>query len=174
MKLKDGRELTLRKAEKDDAADILAYLNQVGGESDNLLFGKDGMQLPVEAEEKFIESVNACKTSVLLVGLVENEIACVGSVSASSRERIAHLGELAVSVSKKHWRLGIGEALMKEMIAFARQTGQPKTLYLGVRDGNDGAIALYHKLGFVEYGRFPGFFHINGQFEDELLMYKEL
>lgn len=28
MKLKDGRELTLRKAEKDDAADILAYLNQ--------------------------------------------------------------------------------------------------------------------------------------------------
>lgn len=174
MKLKDGRELTLRKAEKGDAANILAYLNQVGGESDNLLFGKNGMQLPVEAEEEFIESVNACKTSVMLVGLVENEIACVGSVSASSRERIAHLGELAVSVAKKYWRLGIGEALMKEMIAFARQTGQLKTLYLGVRDGNDGAIALYHKLGFVEYGRFPGFFHINGQFQDELLMYKEL
>ncbi len=174
MKLKDGRELTLRKAEKADAANILAYLNQVGGESDNLLFGKDGMQLPVEAEEEFIQSTNACKTSVLLVGLVENEIACVGSISASSRERIAHLGEVAVSVAKKYWRLGIGEALMKEMIAFARQTGKLKTLYLGVRDGNDGAIALYRKLGFVEYGRFPGFFCINGQFEDELLMYKEL
>lgn len=174
MKLKDGRELTLRKAEKADAANILAYLNQVGGESDNLLFGKDEMQLPVEAEEEFIQSTNACKTSVLLVGLVENEIACVGSISASSRERIAHLGEVAVSVAKKYWRLGIGEALMKELIAFARQTGKLKTLYLGVRDGNDGAIALYHKLGFVEYGRFPGFFCINGQFEDELLMYKEL
>ena len=174
MKLKDGRELTLRKAEKADAANILAYLNQVGGESDNLLFGKDEMQLPVEAEEEFIQSTNACKTSVLLVGLVENEIACVGSISASSRERIAHLGEVAVSVAKKYWRLGIGEALMKELIAFARQTGKLKTLYLGVRDGNDGAIALYHKLGFVEYGRFPGFVCINGQFEDELLLYKEL
>ena len=74
MKLKDGLELTLRKAEKGDAADILAYLNQVGGESDNLLFGKDGMQLPVEAEEEFIESVNACKTSVLLVGLADSPL----------------------------------------------------------------------------------------------------
>ena len=85
MKLKDGRELTLRKAEKGDAANILAYLNQIGGESDNLLFGKDGMQMPVEAEEAYIESVNASETSVMLVGLVENEIACVGSISASSR-----------------------------------------------------------------------------------------
>ena len=149
MKLKDGQELTLRKAEKADAANILAYLNQVGGESDNLLFGKDGMQMPVEAEEEFIESTNGCKTSVLLVGLVENEVACVGSISASSRERIAHLGEVAVSVAKKYWRLGIGEALMKELIAFARQTGKLKTLYLGVRDGNGGAVALYRKLGFT-------------------------
>ena len=69
MKLKDGRELTLRKAEKGDAANILAYLNQIGGESDNLLFGKDGMQMPVEAEEAYIESVNASETSVMLVGL---------------------------------------------------------------------------------------------------------
>ncbi len=174
MKLKDGRELTLRKAEKGDAANILAYLNQIGGESDNLLFGKDGMQMPVEAEEAYIESVNASETSVMLVGLVENEIACVGSISASSRERIAHLGEAAVSVAKKYWRLGIGEALMKELMALARQTGRLKTIYLGVRDGNDGAIALYHKLGFLEYGRFPGFFQINGQFQDEILMYKEL
>ncbi|HIS49423.1 MAG TPA: GNAT family N-acetyltransferase [Candidatus Gallacutalibacter pullistercoris] len=174
MKLKDGQELTLRKAEKADAANILAYLNQVGGESDNLLFGKDGMQMPVEAEEEFIESTNGCKTSVLLVGLVENEVACVGSISASSRERIAHLGEVAVSVAKKYWRLGIGEALMKELIAFARQTGKLKTLYLGVRDGNGGAVALYRKLGFAEYGRFPGFFHIYGQFQDEILMYKEI
>ena len=112
--------------------------------------------------------------TVMLVGLVENEIACVGSISASSRERIAHLGEAAVSVAKKYWRLGIGEALMKELMAFARQTGRLKTIYLGVRDGNDGAIALYHKLGFLEYGRFPGFFQINGQFQDEILMYKEL
>lgn len=174
MKLKDGRELTLRKAEKGDAANILAYLNQIGGESDNLLFGKDGMQMPVEAEEEFIESVNASETSVMLVGLVENEIACVGSISASSRERIAHLGEVAVSVAKKYWRLGIGEALMKGLIAFASQTGRLKTLYLGVRDGNDGAVALYHKLGFMEYGKFPGFFQINGQFQDEILMYKKI
>ena len=174
MKLKDGQELTLRKAEKADAANILAYLNQVGGESDNLLFGKDGMQMPVEAEEEFIESVNTSETSVMLVGFIGEEVACVGSISVSSRQRIAHLGEVAVSVAKKYWRLGIGEALMKELIAFARQTGKLKTLYLGVRDGNGGAVALYRKLGFAEYGRFPGFFHIHGQFEDEILMYKEI
>ena len=48
--LKNGQTLLLREAVPDDAPRVLAYLNRVGGESDNLLFGKDGFPMPVERE----------------------------------------------------------------------------------------------------------------------------
>ena len=57
--LKNGLELTLRKAEPEDAAAILSYLNRIGGESDNLTFGENGLNLPPEQEAAFIQSVNA-------------------------------------------------------------------------------------------------------------------
>lgn len=36
------QEVIIRKASVEDAAAIIDYLNQVGGESDNLLFGANG------------------------------------------------------------------------------------------------------------------------------------
>ena len=48
--MKNGGRLLLREAQGTDAGAVLAYLNRVGGESDNLLFGKDGFPLPVERE----------------------------------------------------------------------------------------------------------------------------
>lgn len=51
--LKNGQILMLREAAPDDAPKVLAYLNRVGGESDNLLFGKDGFPMPVERERAF-------------------------------------------------------------------------------------------------------------------------
>ena len=51
--MKNGGRLLLREAQGTDAGVVLAYLNRVGGESDNLLFGKDGFPLPVEREAGF-------------------------------------------------------------------------------------------------------------------------
>ena len=53
--MKQGGRLLLREAQGTDAGAVLAYLNRVGGESDNLLFGKDGFPLPVEREAAFLE-----------------------------------------------------------------------------------------------------------------------
>ena len=41
IKLKNGQNLILRKANGNDAEKMIEYLNTVGGESDNLLFGKN-------------------------------------------------------------------------------------------------------------------------------------
>ena len=42
--------IRIKKAEPSDAAMLLEYLKQVGGESDNLTFGPEGMPFSVEAE----------------------------------------------------------------------------------------------------------------------------
>ena len=67
IKLQNSQLLTLRKATIDDAADILDYLNTVGGESDNLLFGKNQIKLTIEQEQAFIENVNNTQNSIMLL-----------------------------------------------------------------------------------------------------------
>lgn len=170
MELKNDTEIYICKAEKKDAKDIIEYLNIIGGESDNLLFGQDGFTMSVENEEKYIENVNSSETSVMLIGKMDNEIACVGSLSAPTKERISHQCDIAVSVKKKFWNLGVGTKLMNELINFAKQSNKIEILHLGVKSDNTTAIRLYKKMGFEEIGVYKKFFKINGEYSDEILM----
>lgn len=170
MKLRNGMTLQIGKATKQDAKEIIEYLNIVGGESDNLLFGANGFQMTVEGEENFISSLADKTTSTLLIGKIDNEIVCLGNIFAPQRARIAHQADLAVSVKKKFWGLGIGTCLMQSIIEFAKENGQTEILHLGVKADNIAAISLYKKMGFIEIGRYPNFFKIQGQYWDEILM----
>lgn len=170
MILKNGLELLLSKADKSDAEKILTYLNLVGGESDNLLFGKNGFHLNTDQEEKFIENINTSKTSALFVGKIDGEIVCVGSIQTPNRERISHQSEIALSVKKACWNTGVGTALMKTLIDFAKETKTIEIIHLGVKSDNVNAIRLYKKMGFEEIGLFKKFFKINGTYGDEVLM----
>ncbi|MEA4960851.1 hypothetical protein [Lutispora sp.] len=53
ISLKNGEKLILRKPKVEDAENMIKYLNLVGGESDNLLFGKDEFRLTVEQEKEY-------------------------------------------------------------------------------------------------------------------------
>lgn len=170
MELKNKMILQIEKAVKEDAQQIIDYLNIIGGESDNLLFGANEFVMSLEAEENYIESVNQSDASALFVGKIEDEIICVGSVMASTRNRIAHHSELAISVKKKYWGMGVATHLMQTMIDYAKNSEITEIIHLGVRSDNEMAINLYKKMGFEEYGRFEKFFKINGAYYDEVLM----
>ena len=51
-------EFDIREATPEDAEKIIAYLAQVGGETDYLSFGKEGLTISTEEEEKFIQNIN--------------------------------------------------------------------------------------------------------------------
>jgi len=159
--------MLIERAKIEDARELLAYLNRVGGESDNLLFGADEFSMTVEQEERFIAS------SLLLVGRFEGEIVSVGSVNVAGRERIAHQGEIALSVAKKCWGRGFGKAMLSALIQLGKDQGL-ELLHLGVKSDNDSAIRLYEKLGFREFGRHPKFFKVRGDYFDKVLMGLEL
>lgn len=170
IKLKNGLVLSITKAIIEDASDIIEYLNIVGGESDNLLFGKNEFHLTLEQEEQFIENINQSSTSVLVIGRIGNRIASVASVSAPVRERIAHTCEIALSVRGEFWGIGVGEAVLSFLIDFARQTDIISVIHLKVRTDNLNAIHLYEKSGFEKIGLYKNFFKINGVYCDALLM----
>ena len=54
VELKNGSQLIFREATVDDANDIIEYLNIVGGESNNLLFGEGEFKLTIEQEKTYI------------------------------------------------------------------------------------------------------------------------
>ena len=158
-----GGRLLLREAQGTDAGAVLAYLNRVGGESDNLLFGQGGFPMPVEREAVFLSRQQQEEKSLMLVGFVGEELACVASCDAlTARERVAHRASVSVTVGKVFWRLGIGRKAMEALIAFAKGCGL-EVLQLEVRSDNASAIALYESLGFEKMGLYKNFMKVNGQ-----------
>ena len=168
--LRDGKKLTVKPASKEDAGALVEYMNIVGGESDNLTFGENECRFTVEEEEAYVEHVSAQKTSTMLLGWVDGVLASTANLSGDSRSRLAHLAELGVSVRKPFWRMGIGEIMMRELIAFARETGILKTILLTVRTDNETGIRLYERLGFERVGVHRNHIQVNGEYFDMLVM----
>lgn len=170
IKLRNGKELLLRKPTEDDAEAMIKYLNTVGGESDNLLFGENEFRLSVEQEREYIKNISSDNNTLMILGIIDNNIVSVSQVSASSRKRIAHNSELAISVKKEYWGMGVGSANIEALIDFAKNHKTIKTISLGVKSNNKKAKHLYEKFGFKEIGIHKNFFNIDGNYDDEILM----
>jgi len=170
IQLKSGEKLILRRSTVEDAERIIEYVNIVGGESNNLLFGKDEFHLTVEEEKEHIKRMNNDSNSLMILGIIDDNIVSLAQITSSNRKRIAHNSEVSISVKKDYWRNGIGSAVMEEIIRFAREGGVIKNISLGVRASNINAIKMYEELGFVKVGLHKNYFNINGNFDDEILM----
>ncbi len=163
-------DFLLREASVEDAAQIIEYLNCIGGESDNLLFGANEFQMTIEAESAFIEELSVSKTSAMFIGMMKSEIVCIGTILTEKKKRIAHQADVALSVKKKYWGLGIGTKLMERLIDFATKNGVTEIVHLGVNVENARGISLYKKMGFEEVGIYKKFFKIEDTYYDALLM----
>lgn len=89
-----------------------------------------------------------------------------------SRERhpvTRHVATLAIAVAPDHRGRGIGTALLREGINWARGHGVDKLL-LSVYPHNDAAIALYRAFGFVQEGRLARHSRTSYGDVDEILM----
>lgn len=168
--LKDGRELSIRPAAEGDAAEIIEYVNLVGGESDFLTFGKNGFRFDLEQEKQFLRDVRSSPADLYLVGFVGDELACTANLASERKSRIAHNCEIGITVREKYWHLGAASALLGELIRFARDGGTIRTIHLGVYGRNGRAIRLYEKFGFEAVGRHRDYFCVDGVYDDEILM----
>ena len=71
--------IRIEKATPSDAAKLLEYLKQVGGETDNLTFGLEGMPFSVEAEAEFISGMENSIDNIMLLAKCDEKI--VGGAS---------------------------------------------------------------------------------------------
>ncbi len=159
---------SIEKARPEDAAALIEYLRVVGGESDNLTFGAEGLPATVEEETAFLEKSAADTRSVILLAKEDGEIIGDGHIEAFSR-RLSHRAGLGITVRKAAWGRGVGTAIMERLIAHAREQGI-EIIELQVRSDNARAIRLYEKFGFVKIGHYPGFLKVDRVYADCDLM----
>ncbi len=164
--------ITIREALAEDAERVIEYLKTVGGETDNLTFGEEGLSVTVEQEEQFLKNVHDDKTSVMLIACKDGEIIGEGGFSGMPR-RMSHRAELGINVKKKYWNCGIGSKIMEELIKYAKKSGI-EILNLEVRSDNVRAIHLYEKFGFSHIGTSPAYFKIGDDYIDFELMFLDL
>ncbi len=165
-------KLKINKATKKDAKRIIEYLNIIGGESDYLLFGENEFKnMPIEREMEIIEKMNLSTKSVMYVGKINDEIVSIGSLDGiGNRARVAHRGELAISVKKKYWNKGIASKMMEELISFAKDVAKLEVIQLDVRSDNLNAIKLYKKFGFEEIGFDEKYFKMEEEYFHAVMM----
>ena len=113
------------------------------------------------------KSVSRC----FFVAVLEKTIVgfAIGKAIGTGPSGLAELESVAVDSAAR--RRGGGAALCRAVIDWSRERGV-RELQLEVRAGSDGPIALYRRLGFVEFGRRKAYYRERG--EDALLMRLEL
>ncbi|WP_297281997.1 GNAT family N-acetyltransferase [uncultured Anaerococcus sp.] len=163
----------IREADKIDAEKILEYFKIVGGQTDNLSMGSEGLPYNVKQEMDMLERSKNNDTSTFLLATIDNEIIGIGNISGKINKRSSHRATLVISVRKGYWNQGIGSELMKKLIDFSKKADL-KIIDLTVRSDNDRAISLYKKFGFEKTGIIPAFIQIDDKYFDADYMILDL
>lgn len=171
MKLNNNL-FVIERARAEEAAALLNYLKIVGGETENLSFGAEGVPLSIEEEQAYLRAQCESTDNVQYLTKVYGEISGTASLNRKHKRK-SHRGVFGISLKKAWWGCGAASALMEAILAFAKENGFEQ-LNLEVRSDNARAISLYEKYGFRKLCVFPRFFKINGEYVDFDLMNLEL
>ena len=171
FKLKSGKEVIIRSATRQDAAEILELSTSVIAEEIYQLTSSSEFKMTIEAEEKWIESHLANPDHLVIVAEIDSKIVGLLDFSNGHRQRIAHTGEFGMSVHKDFRSLGIGSLLIGSLIGWAKAHPKIEKINLCVHQTNERAIAVYKKHGFqVEGLRTKDLKYPNGAYVDTVLM----
>lgn len=173
-RIKDGRELLIREAAVNDASAILEHVEQISGESDYLTVGPGEFELSVEQEEEYLRDSHQSDNKLYIIAYIDDDLVGALSFSAGSRSRVRHSGELAMSVRKSHWGIGLGSRLLDALIGWAKDGHIVKKINLRVRTDNHRAIQLYKGKGFVTQGLITKAICVDDQYYDVYWMGYEL
>jgi RimJ/RimL family protein N-acetyltransferase len=164
----------IRTITPDDAEGLLALSYRIAAEPDNgVLFTAGEFSMTLEQQRALIEKRLASEDRIIIpLVAVDESNTVIGQLTASGGTRRATRGTVGFGVFvDAAWRdQGVGTALVRELIARARQHPEIHRVYLDVFTHNVRAIHVYEKLGFVREGVRRRAYFKDGRFVDALVM----
>lgn len=123
FELKDGRICKIREIQVKDAAETVEYLKTVMGESNFLYSYPEEITLTVEQEENMIKSFNESEDILMIVAEFDGRLIASAQISRSKKMKMRHRGNVAVTVLKEFWNLGIGKKMLLCLEDYAKEWG---------------------------------------------------
>ena len=173
--LKNGKICLIRRAEEADAEMMIEYLKTVWGETRYLMREPEDITLTLEKERDILREKEASDTELMLVAEVDGKHAGVANFNpVGVRNRASHRCSVGVTLYKAFWGMGIGTALLSEILHYAKSAGYEQA-ELDVVSTNVPAVGLYRKLGFETTGTIPrALKYKDGTYADFFFMVKDL
>lgn len=175
VRLKNGKECTLRNAEATDARDFLEYFELCHAETPFLTTYPDETEHNLGKISARLSDTKQSEHDIEILAYVDGYLAGSAGINMiRDRDKTRHRAEFGISILKEYWGLGIGNHLTESCIECAKEAGYLQ-VELDVVSENKSAFNLYRKYGFVEYGRNPrGFKTRGGDWQELILMRLEL
>jgi len=128
----------------------VALAEAVGHEEGRWILGT-GPWRSVGDERRYLRTVQRHPDAAVFVAEDEGELVARLSVSRDPHPASRHVADLGLMVAESHRRQGIGSALLRETVTWARGAGVRK-LELHVFPWNEPALRLYETFGFEREG----------------------
>ena len=128
-----------------------------------------------DQEEAFILRQLEDERTLMLLAEVDGALAGICHLmSVGGSRRMRHRCSMAISLLSAYWGLGLGRAMMTEMLEAAQMLGYEQA-ELEVVTTNERALRLYRSFGFEVCGTLPrGMKYAGGDYADLYTMVRYL
>ncbi len=172
--LKNNTIAIFRSPTKEDAAQMIEYLHTTCSETNFLTREPEEAIMLIEKEEHFLNSIINSENDLMIACEINGKIIGNCNLNRYSKMRMKHRAEVGIAICKDFWGLGIGNFMFGELIRISKEQGIEQ-LELEVIEGNERAIKLYEKFGFIKIGEKPNSLRLkDGTMLKEYSMIKEL
>ena len=167
-------EFVIRHADPSDAEQLTRLADAVSGEPEGWLISVGGEWRSAGDERRFLKALRRYPHAAVFVAEREDGT-LVGrlSVGRDPHPASTHVADVGLMVSLDARRQGVGTALLRAALDWARGAGIRK-LELHVFPWNEAAIALYDAFGFEREGYRKGHYRRGGELVDAILMAYEI
>lgn len=139
---------------------------------------EDGIAFPQKEaldEKSGTEFFNSQSFTGIAIDTDSNEVVGLYILHPNNVGRCGHISNASYAVKKSKRGMHIGEFLVKDCLAKAKEIGFKILQFNAVVATNTSALKLYAKLGFTQLGIIPnGFMMKDGTYEDIIPHYIEL
>jgi RimJ/RimL family protein N-acetyltransferase len=163
-------DFVIRRSDPTDAEQLTRLAASVSAEPEGWLISVAGEWRSAGDERRFLKALRRYPHAAVFVAEREDGT-LVGrlSVGRDPHPASAHVADVGLMVALDARRQGVGTALLRAAVDWAREAGIRK-LELHVFPWNEAAIALYEAFGFEREGFRKGHYRRGGEFVDAILM----